>query len=159
MKWHFEYNHVENAFRDRGKCVPSVRKRPCSRSMPRLMLRFVGTVLVNTDLSRRRQRVPKVAFPSGEGGFPRKRLRCSGKDGRGPRRWDNVYRNKGAGRNVRGPLPTRYAGHLPQRGRLLGTASARQICICLRKYRTIRRHIWRCLFRHLLLADFSIYRQ
>ena len=29
----------------------------------------------------------------------------------------------------------------------------------LRKYRTIRRHIWRCLFRHLLLADFSIYRQ
>ena len=29
----------------------------------------------------------------------------------------------------------------------------------LRKYRTIRRHIWRCLFRHLRLADFSIYRQ
>ena len=27
----------------------------------------------------------------------------------------------------------------------------------LGKYRTIRRHIWRCLFRHLLLADFSIY--
>ena len=29
----------------------------------------------------------------------------------------------------------------------------------LGNYRTIRRHIWRCLFRHLLLADFSIYRQ
>ncbi len=29
----------------------------------------------------------------------------------------------------------------------------------LGKYRTIRRRIWRCLFRHLLLADFSIYRQ
>ena len=29
--------------------------------------------------------------------------------------------------------------------------------VYLGKYRTIRRHIWRCLFRHLLLADFSIY--
>jgi hypothetical protein len=29
----------------------------------------------------------------------------------------------------------------------------------LRKYCAIRRHIWRCLFRHLRLADFSIYRQ
>ena len=35
----------------------------------------------------------------------------------------------------------------------------RQVFMYFRNYRTIRRHIWRCLFRHLLLADFSIYRQ
>ena len=48
-------------------------------------------------------------------------MRCSGKDGRGPRRWDNLYWSRGARRIVRRPLPTRYAGHLPQRGRLLET--------------------------------------
>ena len=35
----------------------------------------------------------------------------------------------------------------------------RRVFMYFRNYRTIRRHIWRCLFRHLLLADFSIYRQ
>ena len=39
------------------------------------------------------------------------------------------------------------------------TATLSPNVINLRKYRTIRRHIWRCPFRHLLLADFSIYRQ
>ena len=29
----------------------------------------------------------------------------------------------------------------------------------LRQYRTIRRQRWRCLFRHLLLAEISIYLQ
>ncbi len=31
--------------------------------------------------------------------------------------------------------------------------------VILRNYRTIRRHIWRCLFRQSSLADFLIYRQ
>ena len=29
----------------------------------------------------------------------------------------------------------------------------------LRQHRTIRRQRWQCLFRHLLLADFLIYRK
>ena len=33
------------------------------------------------------------------------------------------------------------------------------VVCALRKYRTIRRHIWRCLFRQSSLADFLICRQ
>ena len=37
--------------------------------------------------------------------------------------------------------------------------SQHRITKVLRQYRTIRRQRWRCLFCHLLLADFSIYLQ
>ena len=71
----------------------------------------------------------KLAFLYGESGFPGKCLHCSGKDGRGPCRWDNDYCVIGTISNVRGgPLPTRCAGHLPQRGKAFGyrTSSTNQ---------------------------------
>ena len=77
---------------------------------------FLYSLLPQFRFWRLTTKTPKVAFPSGEGGFPRKRLRCSGKDGRGPCRWDSIYRDRSTRHNVRGPLPTRCAGHLPLQG-------------------------------------------
>ena len=63
---------------------------------------------------------PKSSLPLWGRWISVKTLAFLPKDGRGPCRWDNICWDIGAISDVRGgPLPTRFAGHLPQRGRLL----------------------------------------